>query len=992
MRAFFNKYSSLIDQETGTQFLKLFGKETVNWWGYVDRVEGSDIMMQVANSVSPPFIYTEVRLCQTIAPGYDQPKIPEINSVFWFQASIQNLTNNKITLLALPDRHDRFISIHDFPERLVKNARDAAIKSVALRFVSTDKMQTMDFTGSFDGTYEAITNGIRMPFVLSDPTDPEWTKTIHLDILNQNLINGIFQVINSQYRIIQVTVILTTVVPNHIHTVVQIHSPIANVEIPFHEIVRFSADLSSMTQPSSVSQPSVRSTAQSTETESRPVSKTFSNGQRNFGALKGTSRENRESTPRESSSISLSSTFQPTPGQQKFRRHSPPPDPIPLVTETVKATTAQMSTTVTDARTKAAKLLIERQENYICPITGQIMIEPCSDGHAMFESIAFDQFVEEFNLNPQTLRSKWDLWDKRTHSKQKKKINDYLIKNPDRVQPKSFIDSITVPPPTYRLFKADPIPQLANFPSQMPSGVTYSPVDADPSPEFFLPIPTMVLREKGRKAWSVHVNAKDGRGEQLMQLLLQRKDANGIRLSRKQRRPYLFHLQVKPSDPSIRWLPEKVLENTRFSAIINMNRYSFRIVSFNTIEEAKDMFRREFQKIASASFPVRDGAKPHGEAVQEGDDQTPNMQDDEDEVEEFFEMEEERWAAFKGHLRPEVVQLMKDFADVKGGAKGTHKLIVAHPRDITNAPPRPDKHFPSASMLQQASMLVSMIKRKLAEGAGAEALDGLCDRVSALVAGTADAPDLHANNAANQINNKTKQIVALAYGLTSLIQNPAAEMNEQASTLFIMRMLNFEFSLITNDHPFFNNLKQSILSTFPNGVSEFQVFSMNNPNDNWRVDLTRNVADRALKFHGAPVANWSTIIAVGHQPSGIDRFVSTPNDQTNYGVFFADMLRKANWYAAAAPNTNYRYVAIAEVALGPQHAATISRQVVRCDSYQHDRVIASGARPTGTVKVDGLDLPTGASQDSNSGFNEFIVFSPEQIRLRFMIKYKATKA
>ncbi|KAK2943549.1 hypothetical protein BLNAU_21536 [Blattamonas nauphoetae] len=612
------------------------------------------------------------------------------------------------------------------------------------------------------------------------------------------------------------------------------------------------------------------------------------------------------------------------------------------------------------------------------------MIEPCSDGVGMYENVAFDQFVGEFNLNPSTLQSRLDAWDKRTHSVQKRKINDYLDKNQDRVHPTSFKQSITSQPPTYRLFEADPIPQLANFPAQMPSHVRYSPVDVGASPEFFLPIPTMVLREKGRKAWSVQVDARDGRGEQLMQLLLQRKDVNGKRLERRERRPFLFHLQVKPSDPSIRWLPERVLENTRFSGLINMSRYSFRIVSLNTIEEGKELFRREFQKITNSSFAVLDGPKPLGAAVQEGDDETPNMQDDEDEVEEFFEMEEARWAAFKGHLRPEVVQLMKDFASVQGQARGGHKMIVAHPRDISIAPPLPDKHFPSASMLVQASMLLSMIKRKLAERVGAEALDGLCDRVSALVAETADCPDLHGHNAAEQINNKTRQIVGLAYGLTSLIPKHTAEMNDQASSLFIMRMLNFEFSLITNDHPFFNNLQQSILTTYPNGVREFQVFLMNNTNDDWKVNLTRNVAGRAYKFHGSQVANWSTILAVGHQPHKINRFVSTPTDQTNYGVFFGDMLAKASGYADQV--TGYRYVTIAEVALGPQHAATISHQTVNCTSYQHDRVIGSCV-PTGTVKVDGLDLPIGSSR-TGGGYNEFIVFSPEQIRLRFMIKFK----
>ncbi|KAK2943551.1 putative Poly(ADP-ribose) polymerase catalytic domain containing protein [Blattamonas nauphoetae] len=992
----------MIDRETEAQFKKLYEKQTVHWWGYVESVDGYDIMMQVANSNEHPFKYTPVKLCQPIAPGYDPPKKPELNSVFWFQGSIQNLENGRITLLALPYRHDRFISIHEFPERLVNNARAAAIKSLEINAIPTNQIQTIELMGFFDGNHVAITNGIRMPFYLSDQTNFQRTQRIDLDIFHQKLVNVIYAGVNSQTsspNIVRVTVIPSTAVPSGVHTVVQIHSPFGNVEIPINEIITRANELASKTQPSSVSLPTIQPTNQSTASESRPLSKTFSNGRRDFGALKESSRLNHISPPPNSpsiplssstqlaSSVSLSSSVQPSPGQIKFRRHSPPSlEPIPSVTETVNATITHPNFSVAELRMNIPKLLEEKRNNLICPLTGQIMIEPCSDGIGMYENVAFDQFVGEFNLNPSTLQSRLDAWDKRTHSVQKRKINEYLRVNQDRVQPTSFKQSITSQPPTYRLFEADPIPQLANFSTQMPSHVRYSPVDVGASPEFFLPIPTMVLREKGRKAWSVQVDARDGRGEQLMQLLLQRKDVNGKRLERRERRPYLFHLQVKPSDPSIRWLPERVLENTRFSGLINMSRYSFRIVSLNTIEEGKELFRREFQKITNSSFAVLDGPKPLGAAVQEGDDETPNMQDDEDEVEDFFEMEEERWAAFKGHLRSEVVQLMKDFVNVTPNARGGHKLIVANPRDITRAPPLPDKHFPSASMLIQASMLLSMIKRKLAERVDAAALDGLCDRVSTLVEGTTDYPDLHGHNAYCEINNKTRQIVELAYGLTSLLPNPTAEMNEQASSLFIMRMLNFEFSLITNDHPFFNNLQQSILSTHPNGVREFQVFLMNNTNDDWKVNLTRNVIDRGFKFHGSSVNNWSTIIAVGPQPYQLPRFVSRPGDQTNYGVFFADMLKTSNDYTVPSP-AGYRYVAIAEVALGPLHAVGDNHNLVTCDIYQHDRIYATGQRPTGSVQVDGLDLPIGWN-GLQYGYNEFIVFSPEQIRLRFMIKYK----
>ncbi|XP_018018963.1 poly [ADP-ribose] polymerase 2 isoform X2 [Hyalella azteca] len=157
----------------------------------------------------------------------------------------------------------------------------------------------------------------------------------------------------------------------------------------------------------------------------------------------------------------------------------------------------------------------------------------------------------------------------------------------------------------------------------------------------------------------------------------------------------------------------------------------------------------------------------------------------------------------------------------------------------------------------------------------------------------------------------------------------------------------------------------------------------------------KSIGNRKLLWHGSRLSNWAGILSQGL------RIAPPEAPVTGYmfgkGIYFADMCSKsANYCMASCANTT-GLLTLCEVALGT------SKELLQAD-YQADKLPSGyqSVKGVGTmapvesnqvVMKDGVVVPLGpASSATKKGlsllYNEYIVYNPAQVRLRYLVKVK----
>lgn len=149
-----------------------------------------------------------------------------------------------------------------------------------------------------------------------------------------------------------------------------------------------------------------------------------------------------------------------------------------------------------------------------------------------------------------------------------------------------------------------------------------------------------------------------------------------------------------------------------------------------------------------------------------------------------------------------------------------------------------------------------------------------------------------------------------------------------------------------------------------------------------------------LLWHGSRLTNFVGILSQGL------RIAPPEAPVTGYmfgkGVYFADMSSKSANYCFTTPENNTGILILCEVALGncneKMHADYLASNLP--DGKHSTKGVGKNApRPENYRSLDGVIIPMGPGHlDKNMAssliYNEFIVYSVEQIKIRYLLRTK----
>ncbi|CAN9503018.1 unnamed protein product [Ophioblennius macclurei] len=159
--------------------------------------------------------------------------------------------------------------------------------------------------------------------------------------------------------------------------------------------------------------------------------------------------------------------------------------------------------------------------------------------------------------------------------------------------------------------------------------------------------------------------------------------------------------------------------------------------------------------------------------------------------------------------------------------------------------------------------------------------------------------------------------------------------------------------------------------------------------------FSSQIHNKTLLWHGSRLSNWAGILSQGLR-------VAPPEAPiTGYmfgkGIYFADMSSKSANYCFASHNNKIGLLLLCEVALGdPNELLHADYQASSLPTGKHSTkgMGRTGPHPKNSVMLDGVTMPMGPGMNTGAGsasgysllYNEFIVYDPAQIRMRYLLK------
>lgn len=155
------------------------------------------------------------------------------------------------------------------------------------------------------------------------------------------------------------------------------------------------------------------------------------------------------------------------------------------------------------------------------------------------------------------------------------------------------------------------------------------------------------------------------------------------------------------------------------------------------------------------------------------------------------------------------------------------------------------------------------------------------------------------------------------------------------------------------------------------------------------------VHNKTLLWHGSRLSNWAGILSQGLRVAPPEAPVT--GYMFGKGVYFADMSSKSANYCFATQNNKVGLLLLCEVALGDSNQllhANYGADTLPAGKHSTMGMGRTGPDPKNSVTLDGVTVPMGpgvkTSVASTSGYsllyNEFIVYDPAQIRMRYLLK------
>ncbi|XP_017327105.1 poly [ADP-ribose] polymerase 2 [Ictalurus punctatus] len=161
--------------------------------------------------------------------------------------------------------------------------------------------------------------------------------------------------------------------------------------------------------------------------------------------------------------------------------------------------------------------------------------------------------------------------------------------------------------------------------------------------------------------------------------------------------------------------------------------------------------------------------------------------------------------------------------------------------------------------------------------------------------------------------------------------------------------------------------------------------------DNFLPDLH----NRTLLWHGSRLSNWVGILSQGLRVAPPEAPVT--GYMFGKGIYFADMSSKSANYCFPSPKNNVGLLLLSEVALGDCNELLMANcDAAKLPSGKHSTkgLGQTAPDPKNATTLDGVTVPLGPGVKDGVGdsgryallYNEFVVYNPAQIRMKYLLR------
>ncbi|CAF92030.1 unnamed protein product, partial [Tetraodon nigroviridis] len=158
-----------------------------------------------------------------------------------------------------------------------------------------------------------------------------------------------------------------------------------------------------------------------------------------------------------------------------------------------------------------------------------------------------------------------------------------------------------------------------------------------------------------------------------------------------------------------------------------------------------------------------------------------------------------------------------------------------------------------------------------------------------------------------------------------------------------------------------------------------------------------DLPNRTLLWHGSRLSNWVGILSQGLRVAPPEAPVT--GYMFGKGIYFADMSSKSANYCFANQSNHVGLLLLCEVALGDSNElldADYEANNLPNGKHSTKGLGRTGPDPKNALTLEGVTVPMGPGVNTGVGkhksytllYNEFVIYNPAQIRMRYLLRIK----